>query len=351
MAVSYESTFGVLAITAVVSSFLTGVTTLQTYIYILNYKKDPLKLKILVAIVLSLAISHSVMLEYASYHYTVKAFGNPLSVLKIHWSALVALLIASTQIFVAQLFLARRVHKFMASFMTKWRASAWFGLFLICILCNFVSSLTGIAKVFTLENVSEIFNIRTYFLITLSFNITVDTLVTAFLAWALLSSKTGQKQSDEVVRQIALLSINTGLLPALLATAGLISYIRSPDTFWFLFFTYLISDTYANSLLANLNSRTFFAEKLMSPHRTPPSQRVSGTGAQPSSVVFAVSGNRRNRSTNYGDDIELEVNGKSLDPHYVRAYHGDLPRDLQTPPHSLSLTNHSFPNIHTGMAV
>ncbi|KAJ8076971.1 hypothetical protein PM082_001394 [Marasmius tenuissimus] len=300
---TFESTFGVLALTAFVSSFLTGVTTVQTYIYVVNYRKDPVRIKIFVAIVWTLAMLHAIFLMISTWHYTIKSFGNPLLVLKIHWSALAALTVSTTQIFVAQLFLARRVHAFMCSFLSRWRASFWLAIFLICILGNFVASLSGIAKVFTLENVSEILGIRTYLLTTLAFNIAVDTIVTALLTWALLNSKTGQKQSDRVVQWIVLCSINTGLLPCLSAVAGLILFLRSPNTFWFLFCIYIISDTYANSILANLNSRSFFKEKMMSPQQTPISNSL-GQSDNPS-VVFRVTAT--GPSTTTGDDLELGV--------------------------------------------
>ncbi|KAJ8091624.1 hypothetical protein PM082_020858 [Marasmius tenuissimus] len=303
----FESTFGVLALTAFVSSFLTGITTIQTYIYIVNYKKDPLQTKSFVAIVWTLAMLHAILLMITTWHYLVKSFGNPLLILKIHWSSLAALTVSSTQIMIAQLFLARRVHVFMGSFLSTWRASSWFALFVICILGNFFASLSGVIKISVLKNVSEILQIRTNLLITLAFNISVDTLLTALLAWSLLNSKSGNKRSDRVIQWIVLCSINTGLLPSLSAMAGLILFLRSPNTFWFLFCVYLISDTYANSILANLNSRSYFKEKMLSPQRTPGSQGL-GLSASILPSAFQVSTTRLSTDV---EDLEMGVTTKS----------------------------------------
>ncbi|KAK1234037.1 hypothetical protein PQX77_002775 [Marasmius sp. AFHP31] len=304
----FENTFGALALTAFVSSFLTGITTIQTYIYIVNYKKDPLQTKGFVAIVWTLAMLHAILLMVTTWHYLVKSFGNPLLILKIHWSSLAALTVSSTQIMIAQLFLARRVH--------SWALSSQHGAhhlgshyssvklhIVICILGNFFASLSGVIKISVLNNVSEILQIRTNLLITLAFNITVDTLLTALLAWSLLNSKSGNKRSDRVIQWIVLCSINTGLLPSLSAMAGLILFLRSPNTFWFLFCVYLISDTYANSILANLNSRSFFKEKMLSPQRTPGSQ---GLGLSASILPSAFQVTTTRTSTDV-EDLEMGV--------------------------------------------
>ncbi|KAJ8091645.1 hypothetical protein PM082_020879 [Marasmius tenuissimus] len=115
LAFDFENTFGVLALTAFVSSFLAGITTIQTYIYIVNYQKDPLHMKIFVSpfiptgpsggfqrvahwktrtrqvtVVWTLAMLHAVLLMMTTWHYLVESFGNPLLlIVRIHWSALV----------------------------------------------------------------------------------------------------------------------------------------------------------------------------------------------------------------------------------------------------------------------
>ncbi|KAJ8076965.1 hypothetical protein PM082_001388 [Marasmius tenuissimus] len=300
-----ESTFGVLALTSFVSSFLTGVTTMQAYIYIKNYGKDPLRIKLYVAIVWLLSMAHSGLQIYATWHYVIQVHDNPLLLLKVHYSAVIALAVSTTQIFVAQLFLARRVHVFLGTFLSKWRASLWFALFLVCILGNLAGSFSGIGVVFTLKSVMEMMKMKDYLLVTLAFNIAVDTLITAVLGWSLLNSKSGQKQSDRVVRWIALCSINTGLLPCLSAMAGLIFFVHSPNTFWFLFCINLISDTYANCILANLNSRSFFKEKMMSPQRTPISYGSGQSRSVRPSMMFQVTTTDRTMTT--GEDMEMSV--------------------------------------------
>ncbi|KAL0072773.1 hypothetical protein AAF712_000536 [Marasmius tenuissimus] len=109
---------------------------------------------------------------------------------------------------------------------------------------------------------------KNYLLVTLAFNIAVDTLITAVLGWSLLNSKSGQKQSDRVVRWIALCSINTGLLPC-------------------------------------LNSRSFFKEKMMSPQRTPISYGSGQSRSVRPSMMFQVTTTDRTMTT--GEDMEMSV--------------------------------------------
>ncbi|KAK1225273.1 hypothetical protein PQX77_011792 [Marasmius sp. AFHP31] len=275
-----ESTFGVLALTAFVSCFLTGVTTMQAYIYMKNYGKDPLRIKLYVVIVWILSMSHSGLQIYATWHYVIQVHDNPLLLLKVHYSAVIALAVSTTQIFIAQLFLARRVHVFLGTFLSKWRASLWFALFLVCIFGNLAGSFSGIGVVFTLKSVTEMMKMKDYLLVTLAFNIAVDTLITAVLGWSLLNSKSGQKQSDRV-------------------------FVQSPNTFWFLFCINLISDTYANCILANLNSRSFFKEKMMSPQRTPVSYGSGQSRSIRPSMMFQVT--TTDRTTTTGEDMEMSV--------------------------------------------
>ncbi|KAJ8091644.1 hypothetical protein PM082_020878 [Marasmius tenuissimus] len=189
----------------------------------------------------------------------------------------------------------------MASFLSTWRASSWLALFVVCIVGNFVASLTGIARVSSISNVSQIPEMRTHLLIPLAFNITVDTLLTALLAWYLLNGRSGNKRSDRVVHWIVLCSINTGLLPSLSAIAGLVLFLRFPNSFWFLLCIYVISDTYANCILANLISRSYFKDKMRSPQLTPGSQ---GLGLSASFLpVFRVS--TVGPSTDIVEDLEL----------------------------------------------
>ncbi|KAF9268788.1 hypothetical protein L218DRAFT_994613 [Marasmius fiardii PR-910] len=293
----YERTIGVFFITVCVASFLAGATTIQTYIYNVNYRKDPLILKAMVAVVWMLSMLHTTLLIYAVYDQTLKALSSTLIDTRLPRPAVASLMVSvrlsepspsTLQLTInleysdslmpavslpspknktyGLLKLGFSLHAYTSTFLVRWKSIAILVIFLCCITATFAACLTGIIRMFTF---TFVFQAQILPLMTACFNISVDVSITAFLVWALMKSKTGLResvypslQSDQALRIITIFSINTGLLPAVFATAGLISYLVVPNTYWYWFCIYLLSDTYANTILANLNSRTFFKERL-----------------------------------------------------------------------------------------
>ncbi|GJJ13350.1 hypothetical protein Clacol_007602 [Clathrus columnatus] len=78
---SFDNTLGALLIGLIVSTALFGLTTLQTYLYFINYIKDRLSLKFLVASLWILDFIHTILVTHASYHYLIVNFMNPLGLL------------------------------------------------------------------------------------------------------------------------------------------------------------------------------------------------------------------------------------------------------------------------------
>ncbi|KAJ3552129.1 hypothetical protein NM688_g4318 [Phlebia brevispora] len=86
-------TFGCTLIMFFMASILYGVATLQTYIYSQTYTKDPLFLKLLVAIVWVLETAHIAFCILFAYVSLINSFGDlEYSMTHIHWSADVTLI-------------------------------------------------------------------------------------------------------------------------------------------------------------------------------------------------------------------------------------------------------------------
>ncbi|KAK7693110.1 hypothetical protein QCA50_002676 [Cerrena zonata] len=69
-----------------IALILYGVTTAQAYVYLLNCKKDPWWLKLMVAAVWVLETVHTAFMLRQIYYYTIISFGDFESIAKIDWS-------------------------------------------------------------------------------------------------------------------------------------------------------------------------------------------------------------------------------------------------------------------------
>ncbi|KAJ7649234.1 hypothetical protein B0H17DRAFT_1102534 [Mycena rosella] len=92
-----------------------------------------------------------------------------------------------------------------------------------------------------------------------------DLSVALALCYLLRGSRTGFQRTDSLIRVLMMYTVNTGLIVALDATAGMFSYVFMPHNFIFLGFYLLLSKLYLNSYLAILNARTGLREKLDDP--------------------------------------------------------------------------------------
>ncbi|KAI1784177.1 hypothetical protein LXA43DRAFT_1086651 [Ganoderma leucocontextum] len=95
----------------------------------------------------------------------------------------------------------------------------------------------------------------------LALEVTCDLLISSCMTYYLQRERrNGLRRSGDILSRLILLTVATGMLSTLVATADLIAYLTSPDTFYVLFFNFLIAKVDANALLTSLNSRQFVRE-------------------------------------------------------------------------------------------
>ncbi|KAF9477149.1 hypothetical protein BDN70DRAFT_995147 [Pholiota conissans] len=74
--INVQDTLGAVSIGALVSLFLFGATTLQTYMYLIHFRNDDRHLKALVAVVWICELSHCVTVAHMMYYYTILKYGD-----------------------------------------------------------------------------------------------------------------------------------------------------------------------------------------------------------------------------------------------------------------------------------
>ncbi|EPQ53462.1 hypothetical protein GLOTRDRAFT_139698 [Gloeophyllum trabeum ATCC 11539] len=86
-------------------------------------------------------------------------------------------------------------------------------------------------------------------------NAVCDVLITTALTWHLRRHKTGFPATDDIVNKIIRLTVQTGMITALVATLDVAFFVGSTSGLH-LAFNFPLSKLYTNSLMSTLNSRT-----------------------------------------------------------------------------------------------
>ncbi|KAG7086069.1 hypothetical protein E1B28_003589 [Marasmius oreades] len=259
MAVSIDNTFGAGLLGAILTAILYGVTSVQTYLYFVNYPKDPARLKSLVSVIWSVQLldiwasmslssvpsprvldtAHVAVVTFSIYHYLVtKHFSLPEH---------------SNRCTRARVLYAPGLHQ-----LVRWTLTP---LLVLLVLLHFVFGLETVAWLFiktTFENFNRSQEVKlaaaTPFAI---FAVLSDIGVAASLCALLHEGRTGIKKTNAIITTLMIYAVNRCLLTSVVAVTEVIVFIATPDALWYLAIDFVIGKLYANSLLASLNSRNF----------------------------------------------------------------------------------------------
>ncbi|KAH9942020.1 hypothetical protein B0H21DRAFT_539967 [Amylocystis lapponica] len=106
---------------------------------------------------------------------------------------------------------------------------------------------------------------KALYVVMFAVGVIADILLTGLLCWSLRRSRTGTPRTDSALKLLILYSINTGLFPSLIASAGMIAYFASPDTYIYIPFYIQISTLYLISLIASYNHRASVRQQIERP--------------------------------------------------------------------------------------
>ncbi|KZT66783.1 hypothetical protein DAEQUDRAFT_440676 [Daedalea quercina L-15889] len=109
--VPLDGLLGAMFIGIVLSTVLYGVTCMQTYLYYTQYcKNDGIKLKLFVALVITLDSLHVALISTSYYYYTVTNYGDYITLERITWSLVVQISVGSLVGLLVQIFFAMRLY-------------------------------------------------------------------------------------------------------------------------------------------------------------------------------------------------------------------------------------------------
>ncbi|KAI0667913.1 hypothetical protein C8Q78DRAFT_1081789 [Trametes maxima] len=217
-----DYTFGAVLVGTALGLVLYGVTLHQSYRYSRMYPEDSRWLKALVIWVVLLETITSAWSMHACYFYLVKNYFNPVALRRGSWSidvshhiSLLAHPLDLDELLAISISIGR-----YHGLDPKWLVS------------------TG-SRMAT----------------------AADLLLTAILIYTLHQSRTGIKRTDSMIDVMIVYSVNTGLLTGILNVLTLIFTFSRPNELIYIGIGVVGTKSYANSLLAALNSRRYLAKR------------------------------------------------------------------------------------------
>ncbi|KAF8900289.1 hypothetical protein CPB84DRAFT_1779298 [Gymnopilus junonius] len=231
--------FGPLLLGVVVNAILYGLFCLQVCLtqvrsfYYQTYGKDPKWIRFFVLYLFFLETANTVFDIGLIFEPLVLNYGLP--------SSLLVLISMPVQLFIAWRIRIISGSLLMSSVIVFFGVSAFIG---------------GIAVTVCVSFIREWANFRQFegaVITWLAASAIADLLITVSLSWSLYTRKTGVKATDDKIARIIRLTVQTGLITAIFATADVVIFltVKSSNFFWDL----PLSKLYTNSLLSSLNAR------------------------------------------------------------------------------------------------
>lgn len=273
--------------------FLFGTMTTQVYLYYTNFRKDRLWMKLFVFLIFVLDTLNSVCDCVYLYDSLILKFGDIQALGTANWVFATDPAFTGVIAALVQLFFAWRV----ASLTKNWILSSV--VFLGAITGGICGIITACDVVKT-PQFTEFQSFKIVVIIWLVVASLVDVIITSTLVWFLRKHKTGFKQSDLIVDRIIRVTVQTGLITAIVAVVDLIVFLTD-ETGTHLIFNFPLCKLYTNSLMSSLNSRKGWQYSTTSEHSERPGVDID--------VEKSTSG--QGVSSHYPDDPSWKSQGAS----------------------------------------
>ncbi|KAJ4477896.1 hypothetical protein C8J55DRAFT_90752 [Lentinula edodes] len=228
-----------------------GVLTAQVTNYYQTFVADPKQLRILVGIVWSLELLHVILISHALYHYTITLFGSILEMITGHvvWSLVTQVLVASISGTIVKICFVLRVWRFSRRnvFIT--------GLIFIVVLVQFGFIIAYIIAAYQIQSFLDLPKLQVLGSIALATGALGDVLTAVALIFYLRKLRTGYTEPDSLVNNLTGYAIHTGAFTSAMTLLTLIFYDAYPNTFQYMAVYFVVSKTFAVSLMCTLNTR------------------------------------------------------------------------------------------------
>ncbi|KAF8071611.1 hypothetical protein FPV67DRAFT_884030 [Lyophyllum atratum] len=246
---SFDSTVGAFEIGVMVSLFLFGLVTVQTFSYYKKFPNDPWQMRTFVAIIWTLELAHTALTAHSVYWMTVINYGRSETLMDFSPSLIAAVVLSGIIGPSIQAFFAHRVHRLSRRLIIP--CICWLLSVLRCISVCAVAAAAHIAG-----NVIDFTrNWKWLLASSLAISTVVDVLIAGSLCFYLWHGRESTFQrTKRMVDRLIVWSIQTGLLTSIGTLTMLILFLAVANFAWIAVF-FIISRLFSNSLMATLNAR------------------------------------------------------------------------------------------------
>ncbi|KAL4250062.1 hypothetical protein ABKN59_004919 [Abortiporus biennis] len=248
--VHFDNTIGALLIALIICALLTGIGSLQTFLYFtVSAKRDNTALRGLVAFLWILDVLATAFGAIGVYTYVITNYANPAALPIINWSTS-----AYTMVGGIGDFCVRCVFIYRIWLLSKMRIipCGIMAFNFVVLAFSFVIAATYIQ----VRNFFELDGITWKYTLIFSLIAFTDTLIAIILCGLLWRRKRGLFQrTDSQIDILMAYSIHTGALTSLFGIAVLTAYLTMPNNLIYVGIYVIVPKLYHNALLASLNGR------------------------------------------------------------------------------------------------
>ncbi|KAH9926436.1 uncharacterized protein B0H18DRAFT_1118935 [Fomitopsis serialis] len=242
-------TLGPLLLGGLVSTFLSGVVSMQTALYTSVYHTDITWLRTMVYVIWLLDILHTIFICIADWEYLIASWADGTVQDWIPWSIGGSVMLTALMTFIVQCFFAWRVHTVSHR---KW----WITIILTSVASGrLIAALVSTAYMIRLQSY-EAFRreVGWVFTLGLSLSALLDILVASSLCYYLRKSRSAFSSMDAIINTLTFYTIQNGSLTFVTTFISLILWV-TVDNLIFLGLHFAITKLYANAFLSTLNAR------------------------------------------------------------------------------------------------
>lgn len=248
--VSVPATYGAILVGGFLAAALSGIVTVQSFIYFKLYPTDLAWRKAIVAVIWSLDSIHTALVCASIWIYLIQNFGDTSKINDIPETVAMTIALTAILTFIVHCFFAQRIHKLSRC---DWRITAPILAFAFLRLCS--ASVTT-AEMIHLKTFSEFKQeFRWIFTLGLALSSLVDILIAIFLCYSLQATRKAASSMDYVVNSVILYTLENNSLTSAATVISMVCWLVMPTNLIFMGLHFVISKLYANSLLATLNAR------------------------------------------------------------------------------------------------
>jgi len=245
-----KTTLGAILVGCVISTALSGMTIVQTYLYFRLYPKDQSLIKLMVIGICLLDITHAALMCASTWDFLIVNFGNEEISDRIPMTIGLTVTFTAMITFFTQIFFSHRVFRLSRR---NWYITAPLVILSCTRLGAAMVSTTEMGKLKRFSLFVEKFGY--VFTLGLAMACIVDVGITAAMCYYLHKSRTGFEEMDNILDTIMLYTLNDGALTCVATVLSMICWLAMPRNLIFLGLHFTISKLYANSLLATFNIR------------------------------------------------------------------------------------------------